>query len=64
MDEIKEERKTCHKNLVHVTCYPDDKQKLNNDCIKTFLNENPSFSQLKIPEWYILRRIINYYLEH
>lgn len=49
-------------NCVHMTCHPDTKKKIMEDCVAAFLEDNPSFDKEEITQGFMLKRMAHYYL--
>lgn len=52
-----------HNYMAHITCSPEIKKRLETNCVKIFKENNPKFERLKIPQWFILDKVIEYYEE-
>jgi hypothetical protein len=48
----------------HLVCSKTTKKLILNDCVEEFLEHHPEFKGYNITQDFILRKIVEYYLEH
>lgn len=47
----------------HITCSQEDKKLLMKDCVKLFLNENPSFEGMTLSQGFMIKKVVEFYLK-
>lgn len=51
------------KKWVQIKCKAEDRDILMGDCTKEFLNHHPEFTGQKLTQRFMLRKLINFYLD-
>ena len=50
------------KKYTRISCFPETKKKIMEDCKQQFLKSHPEFEGMKITENFILTKLYKYYL--
>lgn len=50
-------------NTAKVSIYPDDKEKIMEECKKLFLEEHPDMKDIKVSYHFMIKKIIEFYLK-
>ena len=48
--------------IARICCSSEDKFRLNNECVRAFLEDNPKLDGIRFSEGFMLKKLIDYFL--